>query len=168
MPHAINLDKELHIYLHLSLLLTANCWQDKTWVKDLDGEQPCRTACCPKDNPHEYHNSHALKTICAWYSVRFRRDLSSAYRNTVLLAPQLVFGFLMGLLIFRVILDGRYQYLPIFIFGAVYANWILPSQIPTTNELSVTYLTAYGLGLGTDIFLRLPKRYSAKLVITKK
>ena len=88
--------------------------------------------------------------------------------TALLLTPQLVFCFLMGLLIFRVILDGRYQYLPIYLLGAVYTTWILLPQIPTTNELSVAYLTAYGLGLGTDIFPRLQKHYSAKLVITKK
>jgi len=88
--------------------------------------------------------------------------------TALLLAPQFILCFLLGLLLFRAILEGRYQYLPIFIFAGVYTTWILLPQIPTTNELSVVYLTVWGLGLGVDVFIRLQKRYSAKLVITKK
>jgi len=52
--------------------------------------------------------------------------------------------------------------------GGLYSALVTSPQFITTNELSVIYLTIVGLGLGTDIFMRLQKRYSAKLMITKK
>ena len=88
--------------------------------------------------------------------------------NDLLLAPHVIFDFLMGLLLLRVFLDGRFRYLPIFVLGGLYNALISSTQFVTTNELSVIYFTVIGLGLGTDIFMRLQKHYSAKLMITKK